>query len=82
MMRPLVKGRPMFTVAREMLREDGKKVTMRVTSTEENVEVTYSLAGSQDVETKNYTPIEADMLLDLLSIQNSHAGELNVLVHN
>lgn len=72
----------MFTVAREMLREDGKKVTMRVTSTEENVEVTYSLAGSQDVETKNYTPIEADMLLDLLSIQNSHAGELNVLVHN
>lgn len=72
----------MFTVAREMLREDGQKVTMRVTSTEEKVEVTYSLAGSQDVETKIYTPLEADMLLDLLSIQDSHAGELNVLVHN
>ena len=67
----------MFTVAREMLREDGQKVTMRVTSTEDKVELTYSLAGSQDVQTTTYTPLEADMLLDLLSINEERAGELN-----
>jgi hypothetical protein len=66
----------MFTVAREMIREDSKKVSMRVHVKADVVEVNYSLEGSETVQTTRYTPLEADMLLDLLSIQDQHAEEL------
>ena len=66
----------MFIVAREFIREDGQKVAMKVKVSEEQVEITKAVAGSDPV-VLTWTPLEADYLLDLLQIQDEHAGELN-----
>ena len=66
----------MFIVAREFIREDGQKVSMKVEVTEDKVTFTYSLAGSQEVVTMNFSPVEADYVLDLMLIQHESAGSL------
>ena len=67
----------MFKVAREFIREDGAKVAMSVVWETDKVEVSYSLEGSQTVESKTYTVLEAQMLLALLSIAEDPEFLLN-----
>lgn len=67
----------MFKVARELLREDGQKVSMSVDWEETKVVIRYSLAGSEEVTTTTYTPFEAGMLLDMLHIADEHADTLS-----
>ena len=65
----------MFIVAREFIREDGLKVAMRVEVTEDKVTLTYSLTG-QEAVIMNFSPVEADYVLDLMLIQHESAGSL------